>query len=238
MRSPFFLCFVAVVVLAHPALAQEILPLDQRDFSHLLPPPPPDDSPAGLADLDTVLQLQRDRTPAQIARAHRVNHQSVFTFAQPVLGDWFTAANLPRTAAVFAEIDREDVGIVEAAKRVAHRPRPYQRDARVHPSVSKAGMDNSYPSGHTMGATVWGTLLAAAFPANKAGFDEQIHETMWCRELGGVHFPTDTESGEIIGRAVAAKMLTTPAMERALAEIRAEAAPFQTAQNATATPTP
>lgn len=238
MRSPVFLCFVAIVALAFPVVGQEILPLEQRDFSHLLPPPPSDDSPAGLADLDTVLQLQHDRTPAQITRAHRVSHQSVFTFAQPVLGDWFTAANLPRTAAIFAEVDHEDVAIVEAAKRVAHRPRPYQRDPRVHPAVSKAGEDNSYPSGHTMGAAVWGTLLAAAFPADKAGFEDQIHETMWCRQIGGVHFPTDTESGQIIGRAVAAKMLATPAMEHDLAEIRAEVAPFQKAPSAPAAPTP
>ena len=217
-----------------PASAQmpvpQFLAPDQRDFSQVLPPPPVDDSLAGRADLDTLLQIQHDRTPEQVARAHRVSHQSVFSFAQPVLGDWFNAKNLPRTAAIFAEIDHEDNPIVQAAKNAVHRPRPYQRDARVHPIVSRPGMNESYPSGHTTGAAIWGTVLAAAFPANKEGFEAQIHETMWCRQIGGVHFPTDTEAGYVIGKAIAARMLAAPTMEHALAEIRTEAAFFQAAK--------
>ena len=230
MRSPLFLCLCAVFSLAIQVSAQEFLAPDQRDFSKVLPPPPADDSLPGKADLDTVLQIQQDRTPEQIARAHRVSHQSVFSFAQPVLGDWFTAKNLPRTAAIFAEIDREDNPIVQAAKNAVHRPRPYQRDARVHPSVSHPGMNESYPSGHTTGAAIWGTVLAAAFPADKDGFEAQIHETMWCREIGGVHYPTDTEAGYVFGKTIAARMLAAPNMVRALAEIRTEAAFFQTAK--------
>lgn len=230
MRFPSLLCLGAAVLLTVPsASALEFLAPSQRDFSQVLPSPPPDNSLAGMADLDTILQIQHDRTPEQIARAHRVSRQSPFTFAQPVLGEWFTAKNLPRTAAIFAEIDREDNPIVQAAKNVFRRPRPYQRDLRVHSVVSHPGMNESYPSGHTTGATIWGTVLAAAFPAHKDGFEAQIHETMWCRQIGGVHFPTDTEAGFVFGKSIAARMLASPAMEQALAEMRAEAAPFQAA---------
>ena len=239
MRAFWFLNFCVVVCWATPALAQPMpvqpfLAPGQGDFTQVLPPPPADDSLPGRADLDTILQIQRDRTPEQIARAHRVSRQTVFTFAQPVLGEWFTTKNLPRTAAIFEEIDREDNPIVQAAKNTFHRSRPYQRDARVQPVVSRPGMNESYPSGHTTGAAIWGTILAAAFPANKEGFEAQIHETMWCREIGGVHFPTDTEAGYVFGKAIATRMLASPAMEQALAEIRTEAAFFQTAKPSTA----
>ena len=237
MPARLLLCLAATVSLALTTFAQEFLGPGQRDFSQVLPIPPADETLSGLADLDTVLQLQRDRTPEQIARAHRVSRQSAFTFAQPVLGDWFTAKNLPRTAAIFEEIDREDNPIVQAAKKTAHRPRPYQRDARVQPVVSRPGMNDSYPSGHTAGAAIWGTILAAAFPADKDGFEAQIHETMWCREIGGVHYPSDTEAGFLLGKSIANRMLASPAMQQALTEIRAEAAFFQ-ARPTPASPAP
>ncbi len=237
MRSFIFTLGLAACLAASPLCAQEFLAKDQRDFTQLLPPPPADNSPAGLADLDTLLQLQHDRTPEQAKRAKRVEHQSLFTFGQTVLGDWFTSANLPHTKAIFEELNREEGDIVELAKRTAHRPRPYVRDTRVVPIVELPGND-SYPSGHSANAALWATVLSAAFPEDEPAFENAIRETMWCRELSGVHYPTDTEAGLLLGSAIAKKMLTTPAMGKALADIRAEAAPFLSKQPPGATPRP
>ena len=227
MRSIRVLCVVILFAGALGASAQTFLAPGARDFSHLLPAPPADDSPAGLADLDTLLHLQTERTPAQVARAQRVAGQSHLTFGQAVFGAWFTARNLPRTDAIFQEIDRENGSVVQAAKGAVRRPRPYQRDTRIVPAVGKPGDSSSYPSGHTAGAAVWGAILAAAFPGDAAACQAQVRETMWCRELGGVHYPSDTEAGLLIGNEVARRMLASPAMAGALEEIRAEAAPFR-----------
>ncbi len=228
MRFPGLLC-VLLFSLACAASAQEFLAPEQQDFTGVLPAPPDDASPAGLADLDTLLQLQAERTPAQAARAQRIVAQSEFTFGQAALGPWFTRENLPRTAAIFERINHENGAAVQAAKHAFHRPRPFQRDPRVVPVVPKPGDASSYPSGHSAGAAVWGAILAAAFPGDAPALQAQVHETMWCRELGGVHFPSDTEAGRLLGTEVARRLLASPAMAPALAEIRAEAAPFQTA---------
>jgi acid phosphatase (class A) len=201
---------------------QEFLMLNQRDFSGVMPPPPVENSVADLADLHTLLQLQRERTPAQVAQARRVSNQTPFSFAQPVLGEWFTPKNMPRTAAIFEQINSEERPIVNKAKCLAHRPRPYLRDPRIKPAVIKAPGD-SYPSGHAADATIWATILTAAFPDYATAFQNQVLEAMWGRELGGAHYPTDTESGVLLGNAIAKRMLETPAMKKALAEIRAEA---------------
>lgn len=93
---------------------------DSLDLQSLIPPPPADDSPAGRADLETVLQVQADRTHATLARIERVARQNVFTFAAPVLGSWFTAANLPRTDAHFKIITAESYAVTLAEQvRVA-----------------------------------------------------------------------------------------------------------------------
>lgn len=235
MRRIFLLLGLAGCLFTSAVNAQEFLSGGSQDFVAVLPPPPADDSPAGMADLDTLLQLQKDRTPAQAARAQRVNSQSPFSFARPVLGEWFSSRNLPRTKAIFEEINRESRAIVDEAKRVMHRPRPFARDGRVVPIVGRPG-NGSYPSGHTADATVWAAVLTAAFPEHAADFQAQVHETMWGRELAGVHYPTDTESGLTLGTAIAQRMASSPAWGKAIAEIRAEVAAFR--QNAPATSQP
>ena len=85
--------------------------------------------------------------------------------------------------------------------------------------------NTSYPSGHSAVAAVWGTILSAAFPEKAEGFKAQIREVMWCRVLGGAHYPSDTAAGELLGEAMAKAMLKSPEMEGALKTIREEISP-------------
>jgi acid phosphatase (class A) len=206
--------------------APKYLPADCTALVDLLPPPPTNGSPAALADLETVLRVQADRTPDQIKRAKRVASQSVMSFGQPVLGEWFTAKNLPRTQALFAEIDKESQSIVDAqVKKRYLRTRPYIFSPEVKPIVGRPD-NTSYPSGHSAAAALWGTLLSAAFPERAAEFKTEIREAMWCRVLGGAHYPSDTVAGQMLGEAIAQAMLKSPAMQEALAIIQAEVVPF------------
>ncbi len=237
-RLSLLSCLLVLCSLVHGASADEFLAPAEQDFSRVLPPPSADASPAGLADLDTLLHLQEERTPAQSARAVRIAAQGHWTFGQAVYGDWFTAQNLPRTAAILDELDREESHAVQGLKGVFHRPRPYDRDGRIVPAVSKPNDGASYPSGHVTGATVWAAILGAAFPEDVPALQAQVRETMWGRQLGGVHFPSDTEAGALLGREIARRMLASPAMPKALEDIRAEMAPFRRKAAVPATPTP
>lgn len=228
-----------LALLSTAAAAQHYLPDDCSALVNLLPPPPAMDSPAGHADLETVLQVQADRTPAQVKRALRVANQSVASFAQPVLGEWFRAQDFPQTMAIFAEAGRESRKIIDdQVKRHWNRTRPYIYSSAVHPVVGRPN-NASYPSGHSAAAAIWGTLLAAAFPEKAAEFQAQIHETMWCRVIGGAHYPSDTAAGEMLGEAIAKTMLQSPGMQAALQTIRDEIAPhLQAAAAVNPAPTP
>ncbi len=208
------------------ASAQNFLPEDCGPLVHLLPPPPTDDSPAGRADLATLLQVQADRTPEQVKRAERVARQTVASFARPVLGDWFVAKDFPKTMELFAQITKQSQSIVDdQVKKQWDRKRPYIRWPAVRPVVGRP--DNaSYPSGHSAGVALWGTILAAAFPEKELQFQTQIREASWCRILGGVHYPTDTMAGEMLGTAIAKAMLESPEMPAALETMRAEINPY------------
>jgi acid phosphatase (class A) len=186
-----------------------------------LPPPPPDDSPAGQADLETLLQVQADRTPAEVERARRTEKHTAFLMGASVFGPWFTTENLPRTAQFFAEAGKQFRPFLVQAKETWHRPRPYVRDARVKPCLPfPEGL--SYPSGHSATAAIWAELFGAAFPEQQAAFAAQARETMWSRVLAGVHFPSDTQAGRLLGESIGRAMLISPDTREALAGVRAE----------------
>lgn len=228
MRGKLVFALGLGLVLATASAAPKYLPTDCAALVELLPPPPPSGSPAALADLETVLQVQRDRTPEQVLRARRVAVQSVSSFAQPVLGSWFNPTNLPKTHALFKEIDRESQSIVDdQVKKRWNRTRPYLFSTNVQPVVGRPD-NTSYPSGHSAAAALWGTILAAAFPDKAVAFEAEIREALWCRVLGGAHYPTDTVAGGMLGEAIARAMLASDEMKTTLETIRAEAAPFLT----------
>ena len=210
---------------------QRFLPKDCSDLVNLLPAPPADDSIVGKAELQTLLQVQADRTPEQIERAKRVASQTVTSFARPVLGEWFHSKDFPKTMAIFAEIEKERREIVDdQVKKHWNRTRPYLRSSDVQPIVGKP-YNTSYPSGHSTASSLWGTILAAAFPEKAEQFQQQVREAMWCRVLGGVHYPSDTMAGDLLGEAIGKKMLESPEMQEALKTIREELAPHLNHQN-------
>lgn len=218
---PFSL--VLLFLVAGPASARDFkyVAPNAVDFLALLPPPPPDNSPAGQADIDTILNVQADRTPAQVRRAERVNGQTPFSFARPVLGEWARSKDFPRVRALFDEIGGEANETVAAAKRHFSRKRPYERDSRVQIVVGKPG-DSSYPSGHSAGAAVWCVIWSAVYPEKAPQFQDQLRETMWGRVIAGVHYPTDTEAGKVLGLALGEAFLKSPKSRAIIDEIRAE----------------
>lgn len=224
------LILIALALTFRAALAHEFLPDDCSALVNMLPAPPATNSPAGRADLATLLQVQADRTPAQVKRAQRVASQSVTSFAQPVFGDWFQAKDFPQTVALFERIGRESRLIVDdQVKKKWNRTRPYLFSTDIHPIVGRPG-NTSYPSGHAAAAALWGTILAAAFPEKAAEFQAQIQEAAWCRVLAGVHYPSDTAAGQMLGTAIAEAMLKSPNMAAALQTMREEITPHLKAE--------
>jgi len=98
-RSCYLLASLMAAVLAVPSAAQEagnafyLTPADV-DLVHVLAPPPAVDSPAGKADLQTVLAAVQSRTDAEITHAQADDERNVFRFAD-VMGPNFRTENLP-----------------------------------------------------------------------------------------------------------------------------------------------
>jgi acid phosphatase (class A) len=195
------------------------------DPQKLVPPPPAPDSLVQRAEIEVLLNLQTARTPAQITRAQEIQAEDVFVFGSDVLGEWFDATNLPKTAAFFMKVRDDFLPLNHAIKKIFNRRRPPFQDARIKPCVEFSDT-SSYPSGHATQSALWAGLLSVIFPEHATDFASRAAETRWARLVGGAHHPTDVEAGRIIGEAVARELLKNPAVQKALDEMRAESAPF------------
>jgi acid phosphatase (class A) len=231
-RLPALFLLAALPALAAPgstALAKEanFIAPDAIDARALLPAPPAPDSLVTRAEFEVILQLQAARTPAQADRCRQIEGEDIFLFGSDVLGPWFNAAQLPQAAAFFAKVKEDFLPLNRAAKAIYPRRRPSFADPRVKPCVEIADT-GAYPSGHGIQSSLWAALLAEIFPEHAGGFAQRAGETRRYKLISGVHYPTDMVAGQVLGEAVAREMLKNPAVQKALAELRAEAATFLT----------
>lgn len=193
------------------------------DLKALLPPPPAPGSPTERVELEQVLALQVSRTPEQAARCVQIENETLWLFGSEVLGPWFTESNLPMTAAFFARVRQDFIAVNRAAKAVHARKRPPFADDRIKPCVEFSDTP-SYPSGHGIQSSVWAGLLGAIFPEKADEFILRAATTRNFKAISGVHFPSDLAAGQAVGEALARELLKTPAVRKAIEEVRAEAA--------------
>lgn len=219
----------AWLVLALDICAANFVEPSAIDCAALIGPPPAGESVAGRAELEVVLQLQALRTPEMERRAREIDRESVFSFGAEVVGPWFTADRLPKTAAFFARVRADFIPVNRTAKDLWPRRRPPFVDARVQPCLETTD-SGSYPSGHAIQSSLWATLLAALMPEHAAGFEARAEETRRSRLIAGVHFPSDMVAGQVVGKALGHEMLKSPALREEMRAVGAELMGARTAR--------
>ena len=181
---------------------------------------PADDSPQHQAEIDRMLTLQEERTPADVQRVQQEESMNVFDFAN-VLGPWFRADNVPYTAALLKEAAHTDNAIAGSAKHEWMRKRPQITEPRLHPCLPLE-KTTSYPSAHSMLGAMWGQLLAEMFPEDAEILLARGRQIGTDREIAGMHWPSDVEAGLKLGTEVAHRMLADPAFKAKLQKAREE----------------
>ncbi len=175
---------------------------EEIDLTQILPAPPADDSVQTKAELGEVLTFQVTRTPAMEASAKADVEEDVWRFAD-VMGPKFTKEALPKFAAFFDRVVSTEGSVVDPAKKVWKRPRPYQLSDLVKPAVelSKSG---AWPSGHATVGTLMSIVLSDMVPEKRAEIMSRAAAYRENRVIGGVHYRSDIEAGRIAGSVIAA----------------------------------
>lgn len=192
----------------------------QLDLTRVLAPPPADDSPRTRAEIETLLSLQRERTPEQEAAARADREMSPFPFAD-VLGPRFAKDKLPNTAVFFANVLSDQRLFVSPAKKHFDRVRPYVLDPTVQPCLSRP-FNAAYPSGHSTWGHLAGIILANMVPEKAAELHARAALYASHRMLGGVHYPSDVEAGKISAAVIASSLFQNQAFLEDFAKAKAE----------------
>lgn len=164
--------------------------------NEILGTPPVKHSAEKLADKKLRKQIASLATQEEKARAAD-DPNSIFSFAV-VLGDQFTLEKLPKTAAFFQKLSNDLFLAEEAAKKTFCYPRPLHN------------FGYSYPSGYSMRASVWATLLEEIFPKYKDALEKQATQEGLNRIILNKQYPSSVTAGKIYGTYLATQLLANP----------------------------
>jgi len=178
--------------------------------------PPANSSDQTRAELDFLLELQTNRTPAQISEALRIHEITYFPFIGMRNKDHlffevyevfnnqnnqFNVSDYPKTEQLLHNLMKE-MRIAEfTAKNHFLRARPRQLEPNLQPL--KQMKSASYASGHTLWAYLQAYVLAELIPEKRNEFIELAYQIGFSREVLGVHYPSDEEAS----RKLAHKLL-------------------------------
>ena len=211
---------MAALLFCAPAAAQEKAPqpplfLTAADIDQAvqLPQPPPEGSPAALAELAELHQIQDARTPERLARAKWDGETENGGMFAPTLGPGFDLAKLPATARMLADVRHDEKLAATRAKVFYLRKRPWIVDPTLQPCSESDKPLSSYTSGHSTMAYAMAVVLADAFPAKADAIMARADDYAESRLVCGVHFRSDVAGGKILGEEMGRSLLAKPAFK-------------------------
>jgi acid phosphatase (class A) len=194
------------------------------DAATLLAPPPPPDSAEQAADMDEVRTVYHAVGSNDIAAADSEKKFSVFNFT-PAVGVFFTATNLPQTAAFFEKVQLDAETVTDLGKDYFHRPRPFTTD----PSLANGKLEKSfsYPSGHSTESMTLALVLADLFPDKHDAIIAKARSIGWHRVQIARHYQSDIYAGRVLAQAIVRELKASPDFQKDFAEVKAELAAAQ-----------
>jgi len=164
---------------------------------------PANSSEQTRAELDFLLELQKNRTETQAQKVLAINEivyvpmlktkeSDLFYICSTIMGDDAKAENYPHTKKLLHNIMKESRIMEFSAKNHFMRARPRQLESRLQPL--KKIKTPSFASGHTLWAYLQSYILAELIPGKSDAFIDFAYEIGYSREILGVHYPSDEEA--------------------------------------------
>jgi acid phosphatase (class A) len=199
--------------------------------------PPANSSVQTRAELDYLLQLQQQRS-SEDERAsafyagvyYRPGIQpedkdyarfqrNLFHIGRSI-GTWFNADSLPLTAKLVANVWEDASYYIWKYKNFFLRIRPYKLDTRLN-NLEETNWA-AYPSGHATNSYVNAYLFSELIPEFNSFFIKDAYDMAHSREIIGVHYPSDSESGRQLAYQLIQQLLTRENFKKDFEAAKAE----------------
>lgn len=207
---------LVLVTIAMPAAAGQFYPEGSLDSIALIGPPAEPGSAEFDQEMFAVLWVQESRTSEQVEFVQKSVDLERFA---PIVATGLVKIDTEALADTLDQIIDEVREDYNAVKENYDIPRPFVINDAVKP-VATAFPVTSYPSGHTIRAIVYTSVLSDIFPEHAEELTELGREIGYGRVIGGVHYPMDVISGQKLGEAYMGVIRVQPAYQAALAAIR------------------
>ncbi|MBC7848683.1 MAG: phosphatase PAP2 family protein [Chitinophagaceae bacterium] len=194
-----------------------------------IPNPPANSSAQTRAELDYLIQLQQQRTEEDKRASaffanvyyrtgvvasdqdYRRMRSNLFHIGRSI-GTWFNADTLPATATLVANVWKDAEYYMWKHKNFYLRIRPYKLEPRLQ-NLEETNWA-AYPSGHAMNSYVNAFLFAELLPEFADFFVKDAYDMAHSREIIGVHYPSDSESGRLLAFQLIQRLMKNEKFKR------------------------
>lgn len=200
-------------------------------------PPPANSSAQTRAELNFLLQLQQRRSEEDIRASkyyatvyyntetkpgdadYERMQRNLFHIGRSI-GTWFNADSLPVTAALAVNVWKDASFVIWKYKNYFLRIRP----GKLEPELKYLEETQwaAYPSGHATNSYVNAYLYAALIPEFESFFLKDAYDMAHSREIIGVHYPSDSESGRLLAYELIQRLMKNEQFQKDFAAAKEE----------------
>lgn len=187
-----------------------------------LPYPPENSSSRTRAELRYLKALQSERTEEQetdIEKQIKVSGMKLGGFEMSKIR--VADPSHPATKRMLDAAQRDMELIVFQLKASYNRARPNHLTEDLTPSIPVPGHP-AYPSGHATQAHLLAYLLMELAPDQSGQLVADAAKIAKNREIAGVHYPSDSEAGQLLARQIVDQLLKNSAFQVLLGEAKSE----------------
>jgi len=173
--------------------------------SIVIPAPPKLEETAREIEVIKKLQPLREKHQADI---------DIEIELEGIYGRFYTLLNAspdthPKMDLFMTQVFRNSTRVVFYFKDYFNRARPYHYYPEINATIEPP-QHPSYPSGHAAQAYSLALALAEAFPSRREDLNAVAYKIATNREIGGVHYKSDSEAGKVLAIQLVAQMRTHP----------------------------
>ncbi len=183
-------------ILKFSKTSEVIMPLEKWE-EILKVKPPPSESKIIKEEIEYLLDLEKKRTQSDVKKII----DEVFFVAYGKYGlqrEPLTRKKYRYLKEVLNIAHTELARVLVYYKKKFDRVRPSFYDKRLNVAIKVPGHP-SYPSAHAAQAFMVAEVLAFVNPKGRSRYREYAEQISFHRELAGLHYPSDSRAGKILG---------------------------------------